>query len=344
MQQRYVWLLAVVAVVCAGWTGVWFYAAGYAGKVIDRALAREAAVGRRWTCAGREIGGFPFRFAVRCSSLRFAGPTPRGPADADLGPVRAMVQIYNPKLVLAEADGPVRVKLPGRISQVTASFAALRASFRAARPFPERVSVRTEKLKAEIALAQGDMQRVELDSAEFHLRPAPDVVADVGAVDLAFSLRALSSALVDRLSGIAAPVDAEVTVRVTRAPALLTGRRKPNLENWQRAEGVMTVQKSTVSKGPLQVEASGKLHIDDERRLAGALNTRTAGAGSLLQRFGLGGGRTAMSGLLGGLLGTARAADAPKRKKLFLPLPLTLRDGFVWVGPIRTKLRLPPLY
>lgn len=345
MQRRYFWLLIAVVVVCAGWTGVWFYAADFAGKRIDQVLAREASLGRKWTCTGREIAGFPFRFAVRCAGLRLSAHTPRGPVEADFGPVRAMVQIYNPKLVLAEADGPLNASLPGKVKVVKARFAAFRASIRTARPVPERISLRIEKLAGEATTANGVAQPFELAAGEFHMRPAPDVVAAMGAIDLAVRVQDLSASIIDTATRIAGPANADATLRITRAPAMLGGRRKPDLESWRQANGVLTVQATRLSKGPVQIEASGRLEIDDERRLAGMLNTRTAGAGSLLQQFGLAGGRTAISGILGGLLGGKdETAQKKPDKQVFLPMPLTLRDGFVWVGPIRTKVRLLPLY
>ncbi len=343
MQRRYVWLLGIVALVCAGWTGVWFYASSYADKAIEQALAREAAQGRKWTCANREIGGFPFRFAIRCGALSFSGQGRTGAIDANLGATRAIVQVYNPKLILAEIDGPVQVKLPaGALRQVDAQWAAMRASLRLAKPIPERVSVHIEGLKGKVLSANGNSEDITAASVEFHLRPAPDVTANIGAVDVALVIKALVTALADSASGVDAPADAMIAARITRAPLLVAGPRDARLENWRQGQGTLTLQNSVISKGPLQLEASGQLKLDDEHRLEGNINTRTAGATVLMQRFSMPGGNTA--GLLGGLLARrAKAAEEP-RKKTFLPLPLMLRDGSVWVGPIRTKVRLLPLY
>lgn len=343
MQRRYAWLLAAVATVCAGWTGVWFYAASYARTAMDQAVSREAALGRTWTCANRDVAGFPFRFAVRCGALSFAGQGQGGPVSASFGPSRAIVQVYNPKLILAEIDGPVQVTLPGgAVRRIDAQWSAMRASVRAARPMPERVSVRIENLKARVLSARGDSENIAAALAEFHLRPAPDVTQNIGAVDVALTIKGLVSALADRGSGIEAPADAMIAARITHAPLLLAGSRGQRLENWRQAQGTFTLQNTVVSKGPLQLEASGQLTIDGEHRLAGTINTRTAGATVLMQRFGLPGGNGA--GMLGGLLSRrAQAAEAPG-KKTFLPLPLMLRDGVVWVGPIRTRVRLIPLY
>ncbi|MGE3245290.1 MAG: DUF2125 domain-containing protein [Beijerinckiaceae bacterium] len=346
MQRRYFWLLAIVVLVCAGWTGAWFYGANFAGKAADQWMAREAERGRIWTCANRDIGGFPFRFALRCSAATFRTQGRTGPVDVTLGPVRAIVQVYSPKLVLAEADGPAIVKTAGNLRQIDANWENLRASVRLARPLSERISLQIGKLKAQVSLAGRGPEALAAETLEFHMRPAPDVTVDIGAIDVAITVSNAVSQLADNLSRVKGPANASVAARITRAPVLfLTPAPLPQrLEAWRQAQGTLTLQRSTISKGAVEVEASGALQIDEGHFLAGNINARAAGLGAILQQFGLPGGNIG-GGLLGGLLGSRRGNgdDAPQRK-VAVPLPLTLRDGAVWLGPIRTKARLQPLY
>src|SRR4051812_32293450 len=59
--------LALVLAVAVVWTGVWFYAASAAEVTLAGWRDREAKSGRIYTCGKQTIGGYPFRFEVRCS-------------------------------------------------------------------------------------------------------------------------------------------------------------------------------------------------------------------------------------------------------------------------------------
>ncbi len=348
MQRRFKWLIAVVVLVCAGWTGIWFYAASYTEKAMDRWIDRQAAQGRKWTCAGRNISGYPFRMLIRCKSIAFEGPGRGGKIALSTGAVRIVAQIYNPKLILAEAEGPARIVLPSGARTIEANWSQLRASVRVARPVPQRLSVRMEKPQFEFETA-GRRETLNMADAEFHLRPAPDVTAEFGATDLAVLVNKAVSSAANRITGDDAPVNLSIVTRVTRMPLLLAGPRNSRLEHWRSAGGDITVQNIKLIKNRLELDASGRLQLDDGRRLSGIMNIRAAGFGRILQRFGL--PALPGGGLLGNLLNsrkepTAGASGQAKKSgsKIFIPLKLRLHDGFVWIGPLRTNMRLKPLY
>ncbi|MDP4593874.1 MAG: DUF2125 domain-containing protein [Beijerinckiaceae bacterium] len=345
MQRRFRWLIILVVAVCVLWTGAWYYAASFAGKAADAWIAKQASDGRNWTCVEREIGGFPFRMLIRCKSLAFEGPVRGGMVKLTTGSVRAIAQIYNPKLILAEVDGPLKLALPGGDKTMEATWTTLRASVRAAKPVPERISVRVEKLAAQFRSATGVQETIAIADAEFHLRPAPDVKADFGATDLAVLINMAESGSANRLTGEAAPVNASIVSRITRAPLLLSGPRNQRLEQWRLGNGVLTLQNSRITKGPLQIDANGQLKLDDEHRPSGKINLRAAGVGGVLKKFGLP-DISAAGGLLGGLLGNRNKAkpDDREKPKAFIPLPLVLQDGNLQIGPFRTGVRIKPLY
>ena len=69
------WLLflpfALVVLLAAAWTAVWFYAAARAETEIAVWRARERQAGRAQDCASQSIGGYPFRIEVRCGGASF---------------------------------------------------------------------------------------------------------------------------------------------------------------------------------------------------------------------------------------------------------------------------------
>lgn len=343
MQRRFRWMIIAVLGVCAAWTGVWFYAASFTGKAVDKWMARQASQGRNWTCKDREVAGYPFRMLIRCKSLSYEGPARDGRVKVSLGPVRAIAQVYNPKLILAEAEGPLKVQLPGATRKIDANWSVFRVSLRTAKPIPERLSIKIEKLVMQVETANGKTEKIAAANAEFHIRPAPDVKADIGSTDLALLITKAASESANHITGEDAPIDASIVTRITRVPLLLTGPRDQRLEQWRLAKGTLTLQNSTITKGRAQLVASGRLALDDAHRPAGQINAKAAGVSVLLRKLGLPEFLVSAGSLLGGLLsGGKQTGTEPSRA--FIPLPIVIRDGRVRIGPKQLKGELKPLY
>src|SRR5260221_10569353 len=79
------WLLllpfALVVLLAAAWTGVWFYAAARAEAEIAVWREREQQAGRAQDCASHSIGGYSFFLGVRLGGAPFSrtGPPPPPP-------------------------------------------------------------------------------------------------------------------------------------------------------------------------------------------------------------------------------------------------------------------------
>src|ERR1700750_2769716 len=111
----------LVVVAAAAWSGFWFYAAGQIDKQFEGWGTREARSGRVYDCVSRKVGGFPFRFEVRCgdpvvsltaqTSQQFATKTP---LTAKLSEILAVAMIYDPTKAIAEFTGPVSVSETGQ--------------------------------------------------------------------------------------------------------------------------------------------------------------------------------------------------------------------------------------
>ena len=76
--RRYVVLLLLVLALFAGWSALWWYAAGKAEETIAGWIAREAQAGRVYTCGSQTLGGYPFRIEVDCrnADAQFRGIEP----------------------------------------------------------------------------------------------------------------------------------------------------------------------------------------------------------------------------------------------------------------------------
>lgn len=347
--KRYRWLLISVVIILACWTAAWFGASYYAGSFLDQMIQREAAKGRKWSCGERTITGFPFRMAVLCKNFQYTGLLDGKFATASLGNVRAIAQIYNPRFIIAEADGPLKIKATSQIRQINANWSALRTSIRLTRPIPERLSIQVNNLSADVKLQDRDAQKVTAKSGEFHLRPAPDVTAEIGAMDIAIIVSGLDADILQRLPTGPGPLNTNISARVTKTGLLITGQRRSRLERWRQANGTITIRNSFLRQGSLHIKANGALQIDADRHLAGKINAKAAGMGNLLSRFGLGFASNIKSGI-GGLFSRRlsrvdnKSAPDQTTPRKFVPLPLELREGRVWLGPFKTPIRLKRLY
>ena len=337
-------LLLAVALL---WTAAWFWIRDRAGSEMDGWLASEAAAGRTWTCADRSITGYPFRIELRCASLRFA----RSDSRFTLGPLTALVQVYQPRHGLLQVSGPFQVE-QGDL-KADATWTSLQASFHGASDGFVRASLAVDGVKGTLVGAAPDPVAFGAEHLEFHARPTPGRFATEGAVDVSLRLARALVPSIDPMVGNADPADLALDATINRAASLRTGRVAEELDEWRRAGGGIDIALLSLVKGDRKVQARGNLTLDEGHRPAGQLDVRAAGlealiAGAMGQRFGA--DRGAMIGnLVGQLLGGVRRppseTEAPGDPALKPLPPLRLADGRLLLGPIPIpNVRLPVLY
>lgn len=342
----YILLLALVLI----WSAGWFWIRGRAESEMDAWLAREAAAGRTWTCADRSITGYPFRIELRCASLAFA----RADSRFTLGPLTAVVQVYQPRKGIIEVGGPFHVEQDGLVAD--ANWTSLEGSFHGASDGFVRASLVVDAPKVRVT---GDVPQpvdVAARHIEFHARPTPGRFTADGAVDTSLRLSEAAVPLLDPLLGNAAPVDLALDATVNRATSLRTGEVARELEAWRRAGGSLDIALLSLAKGDRRLQAQGRIALDDAHRPSGQLDLRAAGVEALVgqimgQRFGVEKGAL-IGGLVGKLLGGGRrqeAEAAPAVATGDAPLkalpPLRLADGRLMLGPFPLpNVQVPPLY
>ena len=139
-------VLGLVVALAVVWTGFWFYAAAQAKTEIASWRERERQAGRRQDCASLSVGGYPFRIEVRCADGNFelqGTPTLR----LDLPSVLAVVQVYDPRLLISEFKGPLNVSQQSGRNEFILDWDVGRASARGRLPSQvERVSLALEAL------------------------------------------------------------------------------------------------------------------------------------------------------------------------------------------------------
>ncbi|GJE15776.1 DUF2125 domain-containing protein [Methylobacterium marchantiae] len=343
----YILLLAVVLL----WSAGWFWIRGKAESEMDAWLAREASAGRNWTCADRSITGYPFRIELRCASLAFS----RADSRFTLGPLTAVVQVYQPRQGILQATGPFHVEQDGLVADAT--WTALEASFHGASDGFVRASLVVDAPKVSVKNAGPQPIDVAAKHLEFHARPTPARFATDGAVDTSLRLTQAAVPLLDPLLGNTTPVDMALDATVNQAAVFRTGQVARELETWRQAGGSLEIALLSLVKGDSRLQAQGKIALDDEHRSTGQIDIRAAGVEALVgqimgQRFGAEKGAL-IGGLVGKLLGggsrrqEAETGTAPVSGDASLKAmpPLRLAEGRLMLGPFPIpNVQVPPLY
>lgn len=237
--RRIIWLGVFVVVAIALYTGGWFFLA-------DR-LEREArtAVSNSGTeCENLRAEGFPFRMGLFCDRTGYG----RDGITATAGAFRSAAQVYDPRFVVGELDGPATLALPG-LPALDMNWELFKASSRIATPIPTRFSAEARKLA--VSGPAGPLLSAEDAQAHSRVNGADlDVAANFTALALApeiadgRTLPALSGSLDAVVAGAAAGFNGSLRSRSGEVRSLQLG---------DGVDAGLTV------KGPFSVDENGLL-------------------------------------------------------------------------------------
>ncbi|WP_395666945.1 DUF2125 domain-containing protein [Methylocella sp.] len=329
---------AVAALACAAWSAAWFVAARTADQALSGWIAQEEASGRLWICPERRIDGFPTRIEIVCPSLGFSGPILDRDFEGSVGGFRAFASVFAPRAITTRIAAPFsartaqgdRFTLDWKTLELNVEGATAKGFARLALTGEAMTLSGATHDGAPLDLAARDVRATLAPVAEAAGSYAFDVTVD-GA-----STPQLAAAL-----ALKAPVDAHVTGTVVGTDWATPGRFFDRVERWRLAGGRVDVAGARLSSGDAVVEATGTLDLDEERRPRGTLNASLVGLEPTLRALGVNPSLIAAGSLLTSFLGgTPGQEDARKT----IRLPLRLGDGALSIGPIRTPLRVPPLY
>jgi hypothetical protein len=318
----------VLAIAAAIWTAFWYRAAQVAEATISDWIEREAAAGRVYTCLSRSTGGYPFRIEHRCSE-------PAAQLQGFGAPIvlkaRAMVgvaQVYQPRLIIAELTAPLTISESGRDIGL-ADWRLAQASLRGSPGRPERISLVIDGARVDQPSSSGAATLLVADRVEFHARVAPSSSAQAPAID--FALR-VAAAAAPGINFLTKPANAEVTATLTGLADLQPKPLAVRLKELQAAGARLAITQARIERDRTVSLATGDLGLSAAGRLDGAVTLTVAGLENL--GLALGGGELGLS-----LLGKPAELEG----KRAIALPLRLKDGAVFLGPVRLG-RLPALY
>ena len=331
--------VGLLAVVAAGWSAAWGYAAYEAGVQTDLWLAAERAQGRAWTCPSRAIGGYPFALTISCSDPTFTAQAMGVGVEAQVTHLSAELALWHPRRIALTLTSPFSYRTSDNTTNLGANWTALTLDLDG---LPDIAAVALQGEKIAVAGTFGDQGR-QSGSAT---RLATRFVLPEGGADptLAFDIAAdgLPIAPLDQIVGGSELASVALTGRLDRAD--VGDARTPDeaIEHWRRAGGQIALDASRITRAGAKVSATGTLALDAAHRPKGKLDAQFVGLEPILARYGISGNLAAAGSLLSSLFGGGKPA-APTEPGA-LALPISLRNGKLGVGPIDTGVALPPLY
>ena len=335
-------LLIVAGAAAAGLGALWYWAASEVTAALAHWSQEQRARGYHVAYGGPVMGGYPLAVTADLAQPVLASPHGwRWSGERLLGrakvwaPLTLDLEMPRRQDLALELRGEIRrvaletargqgaVVFDGR-GQVEAAEVEL---IEVALSGDDGARLRVARLYAAVSgLAPGAGARAEAEAgAGVGAGAEPDylVNGEAGDVTLPEKVKAPFGPAVSRLA-----LQAAVFGRV---PA---GLPAEGLAAWRDAGGKVALEAFTLRYGPLEVLAKGELGLDGELRPEGVLNGRIGGLAAALDKLSEEGmiDKTAAFALKLSALALSRQEAGTGRS--VVDLPITLRDGLLYLGPV----------
>jgi hypothetical protein len=278
----------VLVLLAIGWSIFWFYASSQVSAQFDGWRTREAQSGRVYDCGNLIVGGYPFRFDVRCenASVDLISQTAnRKFGKGQLSEIRAVAQIYNPRLLIAEFEGPLTITEQGEQQSLTLNWRQARSSVFGLPVSPERASFVIDEPSLERAAGSVRTPLGRAKQSELHGRIAEGSAAENPVIETVLQLTQASAESLHPALGEAFDMTAQA-----RLSGLKDFRPKPWPERFreiQAANGRIEILQARLQQGTMLAVGSGSLGITPQGMLEGELKMVVAGLEKVVPALGI---------------------------------------------------------
>ncbi len=334
------WLVAVICIVLLpiiGWCAFWLYLRTRADAELA-ALASAAAGGPvKLTCGGRTIGGFPFNLVVTCHDPAAVIAGDRGPVDIRFPRFVAQVSLLSPQNVALDLTGPLTAQDAAGRTQAT--WTTMRAEINGVLSGVRDLAIHGSYLGLACEACYEPLRASRVDTLDirFGRRDATQ--------DHAFSVSAagLQNALLLALTASDKPANFAANGTITKFELPHSLRLAAEAERWRVAGGAVTFDSASLDQGPMHVQVAGTFTLDDYHRPAGAFQLGARNAATLISAY-----TRQLSPLLQLAIGAALrgidSATANSGENTGVSLPGRIENGSLSLGPLRGIATVPPLY
>jgi hypothetical protein len=329
-KRRYFTLLLLVVLLIGGWIGFWKYAEGRIEQSIDGWKAREAKAGRIYECGSQTVGGFPFRFEVLCDNVKATLTKSHPPADLTAPQIHIAAQVYDPTLLISEIAGPLTYAEAGQPPSYVANWSLAQSSVRGTPREPERVSVVIDGLHVK-HVGGTDEPVADAERLEVHGRMLEGSARENPVIEIVLRSTKLAAPVLGAMA--AKPTDSDVDV-------VLRGLKDFSPKSWPdrfrelaQTGGRLEIRRARIEQGDTLAVGSGTLTVGEDGKLDGQLNVTIAGAEAMINDvLAANKSRLGFSVQIGlGLLGGGKKLEG----RPAISLPLRLRDGKAYLGPLK---------
>ena len=333
MSRRIPILVAVGFVaLAAAYVGYWFFLVHVMRQDIDNWTANQRAMGYTVAMSDPKIDGFPFAVGARLGAPSIIGP---GAAWRWQGPdIDLSIRPWAPFDVLFSAPGRHRVDLAGdkpHWDEINANGLELelaidsanvvhRATFR----LTEVTLLDSRTGKSAIATASLDA-RLPWPPPGDPTKSALDFVLDAAGIDIPDSQTSPLGQRIDSLHATGQVMGA--------APPDLSPRQA--LLAWQNAGGTVELRQGDLTWGPLWLSGNSTITLDRNLQPIAAGTLKASGLNETLDAFVAAGMLQEGPARLAQFMFAALAKAPPEGGKPQVQVPLTLQDGFLYMGPIK---------
>lgn len=266
---RFKVLLAVFLFTVVAWSVLWFVAAAFVDRQLDRAIHIAGQTGTVAGCVNRSVTGFPFRIELRCDA---GSHVLHGDSHGEVGGLTVAAQVYDPNSIIAELKGPAVFAAAG-VTPMRADWDLAHASARL--NLGKQTVERLDAELVDVDLTIGDAL-VTIKEVDVNVRRDPDVAEDVN-----FALK-MADAVSPGTNGVTT-----ITLRGTLSGGapLLAGAPDQMVAALLTGDAPVRIEAATLVNGELEAGAKGNLSIDANGQLDGTLDVVVTGYEHSLKRF-----------------------------------------------------------
>lgn len=317
-------LLASVAV-----TAYWLWARDALETGIARWRSEQIERGYEIAYRGPSFGGFPFALSVSFEAPRVTTPQGivwQGP------PVSGEAKLWDPFTIDLHFPGLHRLSVTEggetRQSNITAESAGGQVVLeRDGRVESARVDL------GQLALSGDGLESLALQRLTARLGPLRPAEGD-GLERLDVVAEAIGVKLPPGQGDLLGDELARLSFDSTLVGGIPPGKPETALPAWRDRGGAWRFHRLAALWGPLDLQADGALQLDQALRPEGQLDAKVKGAGAVIDRLTAAGKLKPEAALAARLAVAALGRTDSSTGETVLAVPISLRQGMLYLGPI----------
>jgi hypothetical protein len=330
-------IAAILLAVVVGWSIFWFVASRQNASIITGWMKQEAQHGRIWSCPDQKVGGYPFTVTISCTNLLFQGEVFGKQLTGTVHGFRASAPLLRTDSLFAEMDPPFAAKSSDGALDIAMQWTYLALDLEGQPDIFERISLVGDGVTLQGTIGGTDVINGKVADFNSYVVLSPD--RHDHAYDVAFAFNDGSFPALNTFLDTQLPVSVSLGATISQADITGVASLRDFLEKWRGANGQLDVTNARLRSGTISFDAGGTLGLDDEHRVKGKLQTEFGGLDKALRHLDVDPALLTVGQVLSNLLGNGGKDSAHRLK-----LPLTISDGRLAIGPVRTSIQIPPLY